>query len=78
MVHDPWFYNVTTEQRARYSAIVDNKGKPVLEFTEVPLDTLVHLAKRIHDFDQRAWETLDAILQKFRGRRGWFVVARLL
>ncbi|KAB2957647.1 MAG: hypothetical protein F9K19_01940 [Rhizobiaceae bacterium] len=77
VVHDPWFYNINTNERARYSATVDKKGNPVLDFIVVSVDDLVHLARRIHDFDQRTWETLDAILQPFRKkRRGWFSVDR--
>lgn len=77
VVHDPWFYNITTGARARYAATVDKKGNPVLDFIEVSADNLIQLATRIHDYDQKTRETLDGILQPFRDtRRGWFSVAR--
>ncbi|WP_417417461.1 hypothetical protein [Hoeflea sp.] len=77
VVHDPWFYNIQTNERARYSATVDKKGNPVLDFIVVSEADLVQLAQRIHDFDQRVWETLDAILQPFRDTRPqWLTVSR--
>ncbi|MCA0004666.1 hypothetical protein LB567_12895 [Mesorhizobium sp. B264B1A] len=78
IVHDPWFYNTHTGERARYAATVDKKGKPVLDFVGVSKDELADIAKRIHDLDQKMWETLDTILQTFRDtRRGWFSVSRV-
>ena len=77
IVHDPWFYNIRTDARARYAATVDSQGRPTLAFIEVPKDDLNRLAQRVHDFAEKAFETFDNILQPLRDKHPqWRVVAR--
>lgn len=77
VVHDPWFYNLGSNKRSRYAATINNKGVPVLDFVEVSLGELNALAQEIEEYDQKMWESLDAIMQPFRDtHRGWFPVTR--
>ena len=77
VVHDPWFIHLTTSERHRYVATVGKANNPTLDFIPVSLGALELLAKQIHDFDQKTWETLDGILQPFRDTHPqWFSVAR--
>lgn len=78
VVHDPWHYNPKTNVRARYAATTSSDGKPKFEFVAVSIKELSALAKRIFEFDEKVWRSLEEILQPFRDKHpGWFSVGRI-
>lgn len=61
-------------KRARFQT----ETLPKFEFVAVSIKELSALAKRIFEFDEKVWRSLEEILQPFRDKHpGWFSVGRI-